>query len=515
MTINKNQTGLKAVILDMDGVVTQTARIHRKAWKQMFNSFLESLPEDYDKVTDEDYKKYIDGKPRYDGVKSLLESKDIQLPFGSANDNADKITICGLGNKKNAIFLNLVKQKGVETYNDTIKKIRYWRSLGLKTAVVSSSKNCREIIHRANIEDLFDTLIDGRISEKLGLNGKPEPDIFVEAANSLKVKPESCVLFEDAISGVQAGCKGNFAIVIGVCREGLKSTYFENGADIVVENLEKIDLVNNPRLTHYFAPSVPLLYSNQSEIESKFRDRIPVFFLDFDGTLSPIVDHPEDAVLPEEIGYNLKECAARFKVAIVSGRDLDDLKGKIDIRNLIFAGSHGFRISGPAGLYMEHPKSKEILPLLDKIEKGLYDGDFENTGGIQIDRKRYALGIHYRNVRDEDVPGIRSKVNEIIKKYPGFRKGWGKKIVEIKPDVNWDKGEAVTWILENLDMKHKENILPVYIGDDVTDEDAFNKLKTNGLGIIVGSHGNPTAASYKLKNPFQVGLFLKWISETI
>ncbi len=511
MEVNK----MKAMILDMDGVVTQTARIHRKAWKQMFNSFLESLPDKYDKVTDEDYKKYIDGKPRYDGVKSLLESKNIHLPFGSVNDTVDKITICGLGNKKNDIFLDLVTKKGVETYNDTIKKIKFWRSHGLKTAVVSSSKNCREIIHRANIEDLFDTLVDGRISEKLGLKGKPEPDIFIEATKSLEVKPESCVLFEDAISGVQAGCKGNFALVVGVCREGVKSTYYENGADIVIENFEQIDLINNSILAPYFEPSVPLLYSHKTEVENILRNRTPVFFLDFDGTLSPIVGHPEDAVLPKEIRYNLKECAARFKVAIVSGRDMDDLKEKVDINNLIFAGSHGFRISGPSGLYMEHPKSKEILPVMDKIEKGLYDDDFDKIGGIQIDRKRYAIGIHYRNVKDEDIPRINSKVNEIIDKYPGLKKGLGKMIMEIKPDANWDKGEAVSWILENLDLKHKENILPVYIGDDVTDEDAFNRLKDNGLGIIVGSHGNATAASYKLKNPYQVGLFLKWISETL
>ncbi len=510
---NKKITGLKAVILDMDGVITQTARIHRAAWKEMFNSFMESLPQKYGRATDEDYKKFIDGKPRYDGVKSFLESRNIKIPYGSVNDPANKISVCGLGNKKNEIFLSLLKKKGVEPYNDAMKQIKRWKNSGLKTAVVSSSKNCKEIIHRANIEELFDTLVDGRISEEKGLKGKPEPDIFIEAAKALDVKPESCVLFEDAISGVQAGCKGNFALVVGVCRDGIKSPYFENGADIVVDNLEQIDLNDNSAIDPYFTRTVPLLYSNQPEVENLLHNKLPVLFLDFDGTLSPIVSHPEDAVLPEEIKHNLKECAARFNVAIVSGRDMDDLKEKVNLENLIFAGSHGFRISGPSGLYMEHPRSKEILPVLDQIEKTLSDDDLDNIKGIQIDRKRYAIAVHYRNVRTEDISRINDKVNEIIDAYPGFRKGKGKKILEIKPDLKWDKGKAVNWILEKLNLKDQDNILPIYIGDDVTDEDAFNELKKNGLGIIVGSPGTTTAASWGLKNPYQVGLFLKWITE--
>lgn len=243
--------------------------------------------------------------------------------------------------------------------------------------------------------------------------------------------------------------------------------------------------------------------------EDLLKGREPVIFLDYDGTLTPIVRHPEDALISEEMKVMLKECASRYNVAVVSGRDMDDLKNMVGLEHLIYAGSHGFRISGPGGLYREHEKSASIISRLDKLEKYVESVFSAIDPGVQIDRKRYAIAVHYRNAREENIRAILGKVDEIVKDQPGFKTGEGKKIVEIKPDVDWHKGKAVLWIMEQLGTDDPGRYLPIYIGDDVTDEDAFEALKNRGIGILVGSHGKPTAAKFRLRDVSQVRSFLQ------
>lgn len=245
----------------------------------------------------------------------------------------------------------------------------------------------------------------------------------------------------------------------------------------------------------------------------KVNYRTPVLFLDYDGTLTPIVERPENAVISKEMQDVLRKCADKFTVAAVSGRDMDDLKNKVGIDSLIYAGSHGFRISGPGGLYKEYEKTSEIIPLLDQVENILGHEFSQLDKGVQIDRKRYAIGIHYRNAKEENVDEIISRVDEIIRKYSGLKKGEGKKIVEIKPNIDWHKGKAVLWILEKLGLQNTNKYVPIYIGDDVTDEDAFESIKEFGIGILVGSHGKSTAATFRLKNVYQVRKFLEKLIE--
>ena len=253
--------------------------------------------------------------------------------------------------------------------------------------------------------------------------------------------------------------------------------------------------------------------SSELEIKNIIENRIPVIFLDYDGTLTPIVRRPEDALMSEEMRNVLEQCAGKFRVAVISGRDMDDLKSKVKSESLIYAGSHGFRISGPDGLYKEHEKSEEILPELDRIENLLNEIFPEIDEGVQIDRKRYAIGVHYRNADERNIPAIKDKVDEIIAENPGFKKGEGKKIVEIKPDVDWHKGKAVLWIMEKLGLQDKDKYVPIYIGDDVTDEDDFKTIKEFGAGILVGSHGHATAANYKLENVDEVKVFLEELAD--
>jgi len=210
-----------AVLFDLDGVVTRTADTHAAAWKMLFDPYLEEKSgiDDYQPFDPiDDYLRYVDGKPRYKGVESFITSRGIDIPHGSANDAPGAETICGLGNRKNQLFSDLLRKEGVKVYESTIDLIKQLRKNGFKTAIVSSSKNCLEVIKAADIEVLFDTRVDGVVSESLGLTGKPEPDIFLEAARRLDTDVNRCVVVEDALSGVEAGKKGGFGMVIGVNR---------------------------------------------------------------------------------------------------------------------------------------------------------------------------------------------------------------------------------------------------------------------------------------------------------
>ncbi|WP_299821358.1 beta-phosphoglucomutase family hydrolase [uncultured Pontibacter sp.] len=231
---------IKAVILDLDGVITQTAQVHANAWKKMFDDYLQQRGKSDGKVYNAleiatDYRQYIDGIPRYDGVRNFLASRGIVLPEGTPEDEAGKETVAGLGNLKNLYFQEIIKQGGVEVYSDTVSWLKQQRRQGRKTAVISASKNCKTILAAEGIEHLFDARVDGVEAVKLNLKGKPAPDVFLKAAELLGVLPREAAIFEDAIAGVKAGKAGGFALVVGVERAGNNSELLNYGADVVLE----------------------------------------------------------------------------------------------------------------------------------------------------------------------------------------------------------------------------------------------------------------------------------------
>ena len=237
----------KGAIFDLDGVITGTARVHALAWESMFNLFLKQIAErdntpfvPFDK--ERDYIEYVDGKPRPKGVQSFLESRHLEFPYGEINDHPDKETICGMGNKKNIDFQDILRREGPDLYETSIKFIKELKRRGIKVGVASSSRNCRIILQLAGIEDLFDTRVDGEVSIELGLNGKPDSDIFVVAAKNIGLKPGECMVVEDAISGVQAGKNGNFGLTLGVARDIDGAVLKQHGADIVVQDLADISI---------------------------------------------------------------------------------------------------------------------------------------------------------------------------------------------------------------------------------------------------------------------------------
>jgi beta-phosphoglucomutase family hydrolase len=237
----------KGVILDLDGVVTGTARVHGLAWESMFNDYLKEkadrdgtpfVPFDQER----DYLEYVDGKPRMKGVESFLESRGIQLPFGDYDDPPDKETVCGLGNRKNKDFQEILRKEGPDVFESTISFIKACRQRGIKISVASSSRNCKLILELGNIEKYFETRVCGIVSRELNLKGKPDPDIFVVAAKNLGLQPHECVVVEDAISGVQAGKNGNFGLTLGIAREIGGDTLIQNGADLVVSDMSEISV---------------------------------------------------------------------------------------------------------------------------------------------------------------------------------------------------------------------------------------------------------------------------------
>jgi beta-phosphoglucomutase family hydrolase len=237
--------GITTCLFDLDGVLTQTARIHAQAWKEMFDGFLRDWAEragepfePFDRPTD--YDEYVDGLPRLDGVRSFLESRGIDLPMGSPSDPPEEDTVHALGTRKNDLVLQLIDRQGVEPYEGSVRFVEAAREQGLRRAVVSSSTNCQDVLVAAGIDHLFEERIDGVVAERDNLDGKPAPDTFLAAARRLETEPAKAAVFEDALAGVEAGRAGEFGWVVGVDRTGQAEALSRRGADVVVQDLGEL-----------------------------------------------------------------------------------------------------------------------------------------------------------------------------------------------------------------------------------------------------------------------------------
>jgi alpha,alpha-trehalase len=245
-SINISPAAIQAVIFDMDGVVTQTATVHAAAWKRLFDDYLERRARREGRAfrpfdADEDYRLHVDGKPRHDGVRDFLASRGIALPWGRPQDPSDAETVCGLGNRKNRYFVQEVEQQGVQAFPSTIVLVRALRRAGVRTAVISASRNATRILEAAGARQLFEAQVDGGVAEQMGLAGKPDPAVFLEAARRLRVEPDHAAVVEDALAGVEAGRRGSFALVIGIDRSGRHpSAMRAHGADVVVSDLAEV-----------------------------------------------------------------------------------------------------------------------------------------------------------------------------------------------------------------------------------------------------------------------------------
>jgi beta-phosphoglucomutase family hydrolase len=294
----------RGAIFDLDGVITQTARVHFKAWKNTFDGFLKKWSEkeggEFKPFTNEDdYLPYVDGKPRYQGVKAFLESRDISLPFGEPSDSGEKETICGIGNRKNEKFCEIVEKEGVDIYDSTVSFIRELKNHNVKVGVASSSMNCRFILEKTHLNGLFETIIGGIVSKEIGLKGKPHPDIFLVAAENLGVPPDQCLMVEDAIAGVEAGKNGNFALVVGVARNGEARALRSHGADIAVRDMKELGFEDVEKWFRkdIHTDSWPLTYHGFDPGEEKLRESLTTVGNGYFGTRGCFVGERADEVV--------------------------------------------------------------------------------------------------------------------------------------------------------------------------------------------------------------------------
>lgn len=504
-TIKKSQ--YDAVVFDLDGVITQTQKIHAKAWKKTFDDFLKQRA-GTDAFTPfdirGDYLAYVDGKPREEGIRSFLASRNIELPEGRHDDEEGVASIAALGSRKNSCFLELLSL-GVKTYKNAIKLLLKLQNFGFLTAVVSSSKNCHSILESANLKSYFDVVVDGLDLAALDLKGKPEPDLFLEALKRLNVRPGRAVVIEDAVAGVAAGKKGGFAKVVGVDRGRNARALKRAGADLVVKSLQELDIETK-------TSELPSALQSFKKIEAQCKDREIVLFLDFDGTLTPIVSHPKDAYLSETMRNTLMRLSNQCTLAVISGRGLNDIKSRVGIKGLYYSGSHGYEIEGPS-IKMEHEPALAFVETFDSLETEL-NKSLADVEGALVERKKFSIALHYRNVAKRDVERVEKAADDAVKKYPRLRKSYGKKLYELQPDLEWNKGKALEWLMKALHIDRRVSKI-FYIGDDITDEDAFSAIKSYGIGILVGREKRTTGAQYKLKDTEQTLRFLEILSSSI
>jgi trehalose-phosphatase len=505
-----------AAIFDLDGVVTKTASIHAAAWKELFDAFLreraERTGEPFRRFELEDYRRHVDGRPRYDGVQTFLASRGIELPWGNPDDPPEAETVCGLGNRKNLLFNERLRREGAEVFEPAVALLQSARRQGLGTALVSSSKNTAAVLDATGLAGLFDIVVDGNDAARLGLKGKPAPDTYLHAAKLLGVAPKRVLAAEDALAGVESQKAAGFGLVIGIDHGGMGEALRRHGADLVIAGFDELRLAS-PGPHASTDSALPDALAQYDAITCRLGGKRLALFLDYDGTLTPIVDRPELAVLSDEMRNITAELSRVIPVVIVSGRDRADVARLVGLEGLVYAGSHGFDITGPEGLAREHPEAGSYLEPLEsataELERGLAGID-----GALVERKRFATAIHYRLVAPADIAKVEATVDEVLAQHRRLRKTGGKKIFELRPRIEWDKGRAVLWLLEALDLD-RPDIVPVYIGDDETDEDAFRALAGRGLGILVADEPRPTHATFVLRDVAAVEAFLRRLLQSL
>lgn len=255
-----------------------------------------------------------------------------------------------------------------------------------------------------------------------------------------------------------------------------------------------------------------------THIEQSLKDnKTLALFLDYDGTLSEIVPNPSDAKLSEGMRKVLEKLAGKIPVTVLSGRDRADVQKLADIQEAIYAGSHGFDITGPNNLRMQHEGGQNAQQPLSEATENL-NRRLDAIEGAWVERKKYAIAVHYRQVPDSQVGSVEAIVREELDKHPTLKKGGGKKILELKPNIDWHKGRALEWLLDTLPLGNKKEVLAIFIGDDLTDEDALKAVEergNKGIGILVGEHGESSAATYWLKDVSAVQHWLEKVNQLL
>jgi trehalose 6-phosphate phosphatase len=286
---------------------------------------------------------------------------------------------------------------------------------------------------------------------------------------------------------------------------GVESGSFE-GHSQACQEIEMQSSGDNPSASRN-TMALPSALEHADDLTKRMHNKHLVIFLDYDGTLTPIVDRPDRALLSTSMRQTIRELAGCCPVAIISGRDRADVQSLVQLDDIFYAGSHGFDIAGPPARQIACERGGDFVPIFDRLERELF-ARLARVEGALVERKKFSIAVHVRGVAQADEGVVEAIVDDVLVRHPDLRKGYGKKVFELQPRLDWHKGKAVLWLLQALKLDGPD-VLPLYIGDDLTDEDAFRTLADRGIGIVVEAGTRPTAASYILKHPGEVQSFLR------
>ena len=388
--------------------------------------------------------------------------------------------------------------------DSTITLIAKLRAVGMRTAIYSRRPTGELMLPAANVPDMFDVRIDSAIADELGPPPKPDPAGLLETARRLGVPAQRCVVINAAPTAVAAARSAGFALVIGIHQGAHPAEFLASGADTVITDLTEVTVRTGDKPMSQI-PNAVAAYPQLIEVIGA---RPLMVALDFDGTLSNVVSDPATATLVHGAAGALAQLAHHCPVAILSGRDLPDIRDRVGVAGLWYAGSHGFELVRPDGSYHQNHTAAAAVPILEQAATELRK-NLTQIPGVRVEHKRFAVAVHYRQVAAEHITQVISTTQRLGQQ-ENLRVTPGRKVIELRPNLDWNKGTTLTWIRNQL--QHLTTPLTIYIGDDLTDEDAFDTLQFDGIAMIVrhAEHGDrPTAATFTLDNPHQVYQFIQ------
>jgi trehalose 6-phosphate phosphatase len=388
----------------------------------------------------------------------------------------------------------VVTAKG-SAFDPAVTLVRQLQEIGVGTAVFSADRSCRDVLTSAGIGDLF--------PEQVG--SPPDPAMLVEAANRVGARPGRCVVVATDAAGVTAGRADGFALVIGLVigedRTGHRDALRRFGADTVVADLRDVIVRTGDRRMSQLPDALQAL-----GLADGLTARQPAVFFDFDGTLSDIVDDPDSARPVAGAAEALQNLAAHCPVAVLSGRDLADVTKRVGLPGIWYAGSHGFELTAPDGTHHQNDAAAAAIPVLEQAAAQLRD-QLGPIPGVVVEHKRFGVAVHYRNAARDRVGEVAAAVRAAGKR-DALRVTTGREVIELRPDIDWDKGKTLRWVIDHL--QDAGPLAPIYLGDDITDEDAFDAVRDDGVPILVRHNDDgdrATAALFALDSPAQASEF--------
>jgi alpha,alpha-trehalase len=400
---------------------------------------------------------------------------------------------------------------GVEVYASTIAFICALCEIDKRTAVVTSKRNCQAVLEATGMADLFDERVGGSDLRRLGLTARLTPGMFAEACSRLGCEPARSIGVVDLRTGVQAAKTAGLGFVIGVNHARRMRDPFSHGADMVVEDLADLHLIIGPADRHYAGPLCSALDGLAQIIPSGAQEM--ALFLDYDSILSRFASHPGDVRLTHSMRTVLQRLSGLCELAVISDLDLTDVRERIGIKAICYAGSQGFEIAGPLGVRATYREVIDYLPALKQAERSLRDG-LQAVEGCVVERKRFSLLIHTCQLSAADLTEVERFVEQVHTEHPRLRLSRGELRFELQPALAWDKGKALRWLMQSLDMD-PVRFVPIYLGDGVNDEAAFREVTEDGVGILVGSRVQSTRATYRLADSAALESFLERLADLL